>query len=184
MSCRKIRPYGAGQGHGLWLHPSGPVFELRKLPPPWQIRLSAASAWTRGASDRAGRRYCCASRPIWPKTALETAVEGAVAFTSPGAQKPLAQNGSRTTAPRYSVGAEPEVRRLLPTSRCRSDVNGATSCNLPRPPNSRRFPNQMPRPRAELQRHAARIVTPREALAQVQPRAEQIYTLVTLGRTP
>jgi multiple sugar transport system substrate-binding protein len=42
---------------------------------------------------------------------VEAAVEALIAFTSAQAQKLYVQNGSRT-APRYSVGADPEVRRL------------------------------------------------------------------------
>ncbi len=41
------------------------------------------------------------------------AAEALVAFTSPEAQKLYVLNGSRT-APRYSVGADPEVRRISP----------------------------------------------------------------------
>ena len=41
------------------------------------------------------------------------AVEALVAFTSREAQKLFVLNGCRTS-PRYSVGADPEVRRLSP----------------------------------------------------------------------
>ncbi len=41
------------------------------------------------------------------------AAEALIAFTSPEAQKLYVLNGSRT-APRYSVGADPEVRRISP----------------------------------------------------------------------
>lgn len=44
---------------------------------------------------------------------VEAAVEALLVFTSPGAQKMYVQNGSRTN-PRYSVGADPEVRRVSP----------------------------------------------------------------------
>jgi len=44
---------------------------------------------------------------------LPDTVDALVSFTSPAAQKLYAQNGSRT-APRYSVGADPELRRLSP----------------------------------------------------------------------
>ncbi|WP_029061204.1 extracellular solute-binding protein [Labrenzia sp. DG1229] len=44
---------------------------------------------------------------------LEAATEALIVFTSPEAQKLYVENGSRTN-PRYSVGADPEVRRLSP----------------------------------------------------------------------
>lgn len=44
---------------------------------------------------------------------LEAAVEALIVFTSPEAQKLYVEHGSRTN-PRYSVGADPEVRRLSP----------------------------------------------------------------------
>ncbi|CTQ65019.1 Maltose-binding periplasmic proteins/domains [Roseibium alexandrii] len=48
-----------------------------------------------------------------PPERLEAAVEALIVFTSPEAQKLYVENGSRTN-PRYSVGADPEVRRLSP----------------------------------------------------------------------
>lgn len=44
---------------------------------------------------------------------LEAAIEALIVFTSPEAQKLYVEHGSRTY-PRYSVGADPEVRRLSP----------------------------------------------------------------------
>lgn len=44
---------------------------------------------------------------------LKAATEALFVFTSPEAQKLYVENGSRTN-PRYSVGADPEVRRLSP----------------------------------------------------------------------
>jgi multiple sugar transport system substrate-binding protein len=48
-----------------------------------------------------------------PPERIAPAVEALLVFTSPEAQKLFVQNGSRTN-PRYSVGADPEVRRLSP----------------------------------------------------------------------
>ena len=48
-----------------------------------------------------------------PKERVEAAVEALLVFTSPAAQKLYVQNGSRTN-PRYSVGSDPDVRRLSP----------------------------------------------------------------------
>ena len=48
-----------------------------------------------------------------PEERIPAAVEALIVFTSPEAQKLYVQNGSRTN-PRYSVGADPDVRRLSP----------------------------------------------------------------------
>ena len=48
-----------------------------------------------------------------PPDRVPAAVEALRVFTSPEAQKLYVQNGSRTN-PRYSVGADPDVRRLSP----------------------------------------------------------------------
>ncbi len=48
-----------------------------------------------------------------PLERVPAAVEALLVFTSPQAQKMYVQNGSRTNA-RYSVGIDPEVRRLSP----------------------------------------------------------------------
>lgn len=48
-----------------------------------------------------------------PHERVAAAVEALLVFTSPQAQKMYVQNGSRTNA-RYSVGIDPEVRRLSP----------------------------------------------------------------------
>jgi multiple sugar transport system substrate-binding protein len=47
-----------------------------------------------------------------PTDRIPAAVEALIAFTSPEAQKLYVQNGSRTN-PRYSVAADPEVRRTF-----------------------------------------------------------------------
>ncbi|KPP87560.1 MAG: multiple sugar transport system substrate-binding protein [Rhodobacteraceae bacterium HLUCCA08] len=48
-----------------------------------------------------------------PEDRVRAAVEALLVFTGPQAQKMYVQNGSRTN-PRYSVGADPEVRKLSP----------------------------------------------------------------------
>jgi multiple sugar transport system substrate-binding protein len=112
---------------------------------------------------------------------LDDAVEALVAFTSPGAQKLYAQNGSRT-APRYSVGADPEVRRLSPIFELVDQMSWRDELQFwPRPP----IPQISEIVRLcgeELHDMLRGIVPPRDALARVQARAESILaTPVTQG---
>jgi multiple sugar transport system substrate-binding protein len=95
---------------------------------------------------------------------MPDAVEALIAFTSPEAQKLYVQNGSRT-APRYSVGADPEVRRLSPSSRPSTRCPGATSCSSGRARQSRdRRDHQICG--EELHDMLRGIVTPRDRAAK------------------
>lgn len=101
------------------------------------------------------------------------AAEALVAFTSPGAQKLYAQNGSRT-APRFSVGADPEVRRLSPIFELVDRMSWRDELQFwPRPP--------IPELSAiihicgtELHDMLRGLVSPRDALDRVQAQAEGI----------
>jgi multiple sugar transport system substrate-binding protein len=101
------------------------------------------------------------------------AIEALVAFTSPGAQKLYAQSGSRT-APRYSVGADPEVRRLSPIFELVDQMSWRDELQFwPRPP----IPQISDIIRIcghELHDMLRGIVSPREALDRLQARAEVI----------
>jgi len=99
------------------------------------------------------------------------AAEALVAFTSPEAQKLYVMNGSRT-APRYSVGADPEVRRLSPIFEAVDAMSWRDELQFwPRPP----IP-EISRIIAicgqELHDMLRGVVAPREALAKAQSRAE------------
>src|SRR6056297_231236 len=100
-------------------------------------------------------------------------VEALVAFTSPEAQKLYAQNGSRT-APRYSVGADPEVRRLSPIFELVDQMSWRDELQFwPRPP----IPQISDIIRIcghELHDMLRGIVSPRDALDRAQARAEDI----------
>jgi multiple sugar transport system substrate-binding protein len=104
---------------------------------------------------------------------LYDAAEALVAFTSPGAQKLYAQSGSRT-APRYSVGADPEVRRLSPIFELVDQMSWRDELQFwPRPP----IPQISDIIRIcghELHDMLRGIVSPREALDRVQARAEEL----------
>ena len=104
---------------------------------------------------------------------LDDAIEALITFTSPAAQKLYAQNGSRTV-PRYSVGADPELRRLSPIFEMVDQMSWRDELQFwPRPP----IPEISDIIHAcgqELHDMLRGIVTPKEALARVQARAEDI----------
>ena len=99
------------------------------------------------------------------------AAEALIAFTSPAAQKLYVTNGSRT-APRYSVGADPEVRRLSPIFEAVDAMSLRDELQFwPRPP--------VPQISAlieicgqEIHDMLRGIVSPRDALRRAQQRAE------------
>jgi multiple sugar transport system substrate-binding protein len=125
---------------GLRLHAAGAVFRTgRTSAAPWQHRLPAASARPEGAPVAPVGGYALCIPANLPEERVADVVEALVAFTSPGAQKLYVQNGSRT-APRYSVGADPEVRRLSPIFERSTRCPGATSCSSGRGRRSRRSP--------------------------------------------
>jgi multiple sugar transport system substrate-binding protein len=101
------------------------------------------------------------------------AVEALIAFTSPAAQKLYAQNGSRT-APRYSVGADPEVHGLSAIFETVDQMSWRDELQFwPRPP----IPQISDIIRIcghELHDMLRGIAPPADALARAQARAEEI----------
>jgi multiple sugar transport system substrate-binding protein len=102
----------------------------------------------------------------------EAAVEALVTFTSPEAQKLYVLNGSRT-APRTSVSADPEVRRLSPIFEAVDAMSWRDELQFwPRPP----IPQISEIIRIcgeELHDMLRNQISPREALARAQARAER-----------
>ncbi|WP_412507436.1 extracellular solute-binding protein [Roseovarius sp. SYSU LYC5161] len=102
---------------------------------------------------------------------LDDAVEALIAFTSPEAQKLYVQNGSRT-APRYSVGMDPEVRRLSPIFETVDQMSWRDELQFwPRPPVPQ-ISEIIQICGHEFHDMLRGIVTPRTALARAQSRAE------------
>ena len=103
---------------------------------------------------------------------MNDTVEALVSFTSPAAQKLYAQNGSRT-APRYSVGADPDVRRLSPIFELVDQMSWRDELQFwPRPPIPR-ISEIISICGHELHDMLRGLVTPCEALARAQQRAEK-----------
>jgi multiple sugar transport system substrate-binding protein len=99
------------------------------------------------------------------------AVEALIAFTSPEAQKLYILNGSRT-APRYSVGADPEVRRISPIFEAVDAMSLRDELQYwPRPPIPQ-IAQIIEICGQELHDMLRGILTPRDALRRAQSRAE------------
>jgi len=111
----RVRPYAAGNiamAYGYTL--LAPYFEMDK---------SSPACGQTGYAPHPSAPGCAPVAPVGgyvmgipanlPPERIPAAVQALIAFTSPEAQKLYVQNGSRTN-PRYSVGADPEVRRLSP----------------------------------------------------------------------
>ena len=105
---------------------------------------------------------------------IADAVEALVAFTSPAAQKLYAQNGSRT-APRYSVGADPEVRRLSPIFEVVDQMSWRDELQFwPRPPIPQ-ISGIIAICGHELHDMLRGLVTTKDALGRAQARAEKLF---------
>ena len=106
-----------------------------------------------------------------PEERRAEAAEALIVFTSPEAQKLYVQNGSRT-APRYSVGADPEVRRLSTIFEVVDGMSWRDELQFwPRPPvpEISQIINICGQEFHDMLRG---IGTPREALQRAQARAE------------
>jgi len=107
-----------------------------------------------------------------PEDRIDDAVEALIAFTSPEAQKLYVQNGSRT-APRYSVGADPEVRRLSPIFETVDQMSWRDELQFwPRPP-APQICQIIAICGEEFHDMLRGVTTPPEALARAQARSEQ-----------
>ena len=108
-----------------------------------------------------------------PKERIADAAAALKVFTSPEAQKLYVQNGSRTN-PRYSVAADPDVRRLSPIFEAVDAMSWRDELQFwPRPP----IPeiNEIIQICGEEFHDMLRgIVTPKEALRRAQGRADAI----------
>nr|WP_092891652.1 extracellular solute-binding protein [Roseicitreum antarcticum] len=171
----RVRPYGAGRvamAYGYTL--LAPYFELDpNSPAKGNTGYLPHPYGPQGAPIAPVGGYALCIPTNLPEERLEDAVEALVAFTSPAAQKLYVQNGSRT-APRYSVGADPEVRRLSPIFGLVDQMSWRDELQFwPRPPIPQ-ISEIISICGHELHDMLRGIVTPRDALDRVQARAEKI----------
>ena len=109
----RVRPYAAGKiamAYGYTL--LAPYFELDPTSPAYgQTGYLPHPSGPEGQPVAPVGGYVLGIPSNLAEDRRAAAAEALIAFTSPAAQKLYVQNGSRT-APRYSVGADPEVRGL------------------------------------------------------------------------
>lgn len=171
----RVRPYAAGKvamAYGYTL--LAPYFELDSSSPahgqtgylPHPCGADATPVAPVGG-------YVMGIPANLPPERVPAAVEALLVFTSPEAQKLYVQNGSRTN-PRYSVGADPEVRRISPIFEAVDAMSWRDELQFwPRPP----MPgiNRMIQICGEEFHDMLRgIQTPRETLRRAQSRAEDM----------
>jgi multiple sugar transport system substrate-binding protein len=171
----RIRPYAAGQiamAYGYTL--LAPYFERDPQSP------------ARGQTGYLPHPCGPGARPVAPvggyvmgipaniaPERLPAAVEALKVFTSPEAQKLYVQNGSRTN-PRYSVGADPEVRRASPIFEAVDGMSWRDELQFwPRPPIPE-IAEIIQICGEEFHDMLRGIVTPRDALRRSQERADAL----------
>ncbi|MBD3678687.1 MAG: extracellular solute-binding protein [Rhodobacteraceae bacterium] len=171
----RVRPYAAGKiamAYGYTL--LAPYFELDETcPAHGNTGYLPHPHGPEGAPIAPVGGYVLCVPSNLAKDRLPDAVEALIAFTSPAAQKLYAQNGSRT-APRYSVGADPEVRQLSPIFELVDQMSWRDELQFwPRPPIPQ-ISDIIHVCGLELHDMLRGVVTPADALARVQSRAEEI----------
>ena len=169
----RVRPYGAGRvamAYGYTL--LAPYFELDETSPargrtgylphppgPKGLPLAPVGGYVLGIPTN-----------LAPER-RDAAAEALIAFTSPEAQKLYVQHGSRT-APRYSVGADPEVRQLSPIFDAVDQISWRDELQYwPRPPIPE-ISEIIAICGQELHDMLRGVTSPRDALRRAQERAD------------
>ncbi|WP_254055880.1 ABC transporter substrate-binding protein [Ruegeria sp. EL01] len=171
----RVRPYAAGRiamAYGYTL--LAPYFELDVSSPAAGQTGYLPHPVGPGASPVAPvGGYVMGIPANLPPERLDAAVEALIVFTSAQAQKLYIQNGSRTN-PRYSVGSDPEVRRVSPIFEAVDAMSWRDELQFwPRPPVPE-IGNIVQICGEEFHDMLRGIVTPREALAAAQKRADAL----------
>ncbi len=171
----RVRPYAAGKiamAYGYTL--LAPYFELDPTSPARsQTGYLPHPAGPHGAPIAPVGGYVLSIPTNLPEERRRDAVEALVAFTSPEAQKLYVQNGSRTS-PRYSVGADPEVRGLSPIFEAVDGMSWRDELQFwPRPPVPQ-IGDIIEICGQEFHDMLRGIATPREALQRAQARTEDV----------
>ena len=169
----RVRPYAAGKiamAYGYTL--LAPYFESDPTSPAYGVTgYLPHPAGPSGHAVAPVGGYVLGIPSNVPEERRAAAAEALIAFTSPEAQKLYIQNGSRT-APRYSVGADPEVRGLSSIFEAVDTMSWRDELQFwPRPP--------IPQISAiihicgqEMHDMLRGITSPRDALKNSQSRAE------------
>ena len=171
----RVRPYAAGKvamAYGYTL--LAPYFELDESSPAHgQTGYLPHPAGQSGAQIAPVGGYVLGIPANLPEERRAAAAEALIAFTSPEAQKLYVQSGSRTF-PRYSVGADPEVRRLSTIFEAVDAMSWRDELQFwPRPPIPQ-ISNIITICGQEMHDMLRGITSPREALRKAQMRAEEI----------
>jgi multiple sugar transport system substrate-binding protein len=171
----RVRPYAAGKvamAYGYTL--LAPYFELDESSPAHgQTGYLPHPAGKFGAQIAPVGGYVLGIPANLPEDRRAAAAEALIAFTSPEAQKLYVQSGSRTS-PRYSVGADPEVRRLSTIFEAVDAMSWRDELQFwPRPPIPQ-ISEIISICGQEMHDMLRGIITPRDALQRAQARAEQI----------
>ncbi|MCF3975019.1 extracellular solute-binding protein [Paracoccus salsus] len=171
----RVRPYAAGNvamAYGYTL--LAPYFELDESSPAFGQTGYLPHPAGPGASPVApvGGYVLGIPANLSPER-IPAAVEALTVFTSPEAQKLYVQNGSRTNA-RYSVGADPEVRRASPIFEAVDGMSWRDELQFwPRPPVPE-ICRIIQICGEEFHDMLRGIVRPREALRKAQERADAL----------
>ncbi len=171
----RIRPYAAGRvamAYGYTL--LAPYFELDDASPArGQTGYLPHPAGPGGSPIAPVGGYLLGLPANLPADRIPAAVEALLVFTSPAAQKLFVQNGGRTN-PRYSVGSDPDVRRISPIFEAMDAMSWRDELQFwPRPP----VPeiNEIIQICGEEFHDMLRgIIPPREALRRAQGRADAV----------
>ena len=172
----RVRPYAAGSvamAYGYTL--LAPYFELDETSPAHSSTGYLPHPAGPGASPVAPvGGYVMGIPANLPPERLRAAVEALIVFTSPEAQKLYVQNGSRTN-PRYSVAADPEVRRASPIFEAVDAMAWRDELQFwPRPPVPE-INDVIQICGEEFHDMLRGIVTPREAVCRAQGRADTLF---------
>lgn len=171
----RVRPYAAGKiamAYGYTL--LAPYFELDgNSPANGNTGYLPHPAGPSGDPIAPVGGYVLCIPANLPEERKHEAAKALVAFTSPEAQKLYIQHGSRT-APRYSVGADPDVRQLSPIFEAVDAMSWHDELQFwPRPPVPQ-INQLIAICGTELHDMLRGVSPPRETLARVQTRAEQV----------